>query len=197
MKFRGSQTPSARTAESKKKYWVYLLGGLILLLMVASALNLGYDSGDGQDRYEYNGYSFGLTGQSWVTYLENGQSLRVLYGPRDLASFPVDSNIGPLQSTSKIYLSIDPPEDVPIALAEVQTLTFGPPLVPACTADIPECADVPVKTCEDATPSTGVIVFADSEEPSIAFADNCLTIQGRGLDLVLLVDQLILQLAGI
>ena len=86
--------------------------------MVASALNLGYDSGDGQDRYEYNGYSFGLTGQSWVTYLENGQSLRVLYGPRDLASFPVDSNIGPLQSTSKIYLSIDPREDVRMALAE-------------------------------------------------------------------------------
>ena len=51
-----------------KRFLVYLIGVFIILIMIASVLNIG---SNGEEKQEYNGYVFTKTERGWVTYVDN------------------------------------------------------------------------------------------------------------------------------
>jgi len=92
----------------------------------------------------------------------------------------------------KIYLSINPKDRNREALYELKkNLKLQPLVVTACYEDNDACADMPLRTCDDATETVGVILLKESNETKVNFKYNCLTIQGK--DLVKLVDKVTLQ----
>ena len=67
-------------------------------------------------------------------------------------------------------------------------------MILACTKDTPECSQLPLKSCEDASQSEIVIQIQEAVIPSISYQDNCLLVQGPKEELPKLIDSLILGL---
>lgn len=174
-----------------KKILTILMGLFIISIMVFSLLYYGLDS-SGQEKIVYKGLNFVKTNVGWQAYTEDRERILVLSDPRDLesVSFPPVS-LSFVDDVQKIYFSVDPSQDVSGALYDFQqNIPFSGAFVVACYEDSALCADLPLKTCADATVNIGVIVFQEAEETSLVLEGNCLTIQGKNL--LIITDKLIL-----
>lgn len=167
------------------------LGLFIILLMVASVLNL-YDMPDTENTQEYNGLKFYQTNAGWTANLPNKKSITINTSPKELENISIDSiNVKNLNYLSKIYLSTNPYDTNRNALYDFQkNIVLLPKLVSACYEDNDICANMPLKTCNDTTDSIGVIVVKEANQTKVELKDNCLTIQGQ--DLLKIIDKLII-----
>lgn len=176
--------------KAKKNAYMYFLGALIILIMVGGAINMDSDSAES---YDYNGIKFVKINEGWLANLDAGKQVFVLNSPAELKNMtlPKISFYG-LNTMQKVYISYNPEERVRTALSQfTKGIPLMPRLVPACTVDVPLCADVPIRTCKDATETVGVIEFRQANETTVEFKNNCLLIQGE--DLTKIVDKLILE----
>ena len=136
-----------------------------------------------------------LNGGGFSTRI-NDQKIVFLYNPhdiKDLQSSPV--TLIQLQYASKFYLSFNPQQDVGLAINEFSRLIapiMGKRIVNSCFEDVPGCEELPLVACKDATPESKVIVYEESENISIDYNLNCLTIKGSGEDLAKLTDKIAL-----
>jgi hypothetical protein len=177
----------------KQKTMSGLIGGLIILIMVGSALNF-YDE-DAENKQEYNGIEFMNTGNGWLGYTEEGREVSILTSPAELKNITTPNiDISNLNLLQKIYITYDPRHKVRGALYQFQkSISLSPRLVGACTVDVELCAEMPLKTCKDASSTVGIILFEESNETAISLNNNCLTIKGK--DLVKLTDKLVVEQA--
>ena len=170
---------------------MYFLGALIILIMVGGAINM--DTEDDGDSYDYNGIKFVRVNEGWLAYLGDGKQIYVLNNPGELNNMSL-SNVyySNLNMMEKIYITYNPEERVRTALSQFYNgISLTPRKVPACSVNVELCADVPIKTCEDATETIGIVEFKQSNETIVEFKNNCLLIQGE--DLTKIVDKLILE----
>ncbi|MBU2589312.1 MAG: hypothetical protein KKB39_00955 [Nanoarchaeota archaeon] len=177
--------------KAKRNIYLYFLGALIVLIMVGGAINM--DSDDDGDSYDYKGIKFVRMNEGWSAYLDDGRQIFVLSNPAELNNLTI-SNVyfSGLNNLEKIYITYNPEERVRTALSQFYNgIKLTPRKVPACTVDIELCADVPIKTCEDATETVGIVEFKQSNVTKVEFNNNCLLIQGE--DLTKIVDKLILE----
>src|SRR4030042_915155 len=156
---------------SKKRTLTYGIGGFIILLMVASALNM---SGEEEEKYEYHGLKFIQTEQGiWMAYKDN-QQITLLYSPEELEKIELPANVGMISYSQKIYISTD---DIKTNAKPMDyfkrkiRITESKPY--ACTKDAPGCEELPLKTCEDATQEQAVVIFKRAEETKIEYKANC------------------------
>ena len=67
----------------------------------------------------------------------------------------------------------------------------------ACTEDQEGCEDLPLKNCDDATQSNGVVIFKRAEDTKISYSNNCIVMEGASENLIKAVDKLDFILKGI
>jgi len=185
---------------SKKKIFGYSVGGFIILLMVASALNM---SNDEEEKYDYHGLKFVKTDQgSWIAY-QGSEPIQLLYHPQDLDNITLPDNVGLISYSPKIYLSTDDLKANGRVIGYFKAkigpnagITDNQPY--ACTNDAPGCEELPLKSCLDAAQGqTGIVVFKRANETKITYKDGCLTMEGSNEELPKAVDKIYLALKGI
>lgn len=181
-------------AYKKKSFYVFLMGLFIILVMVASVLEVVLFR-PVEEKVEYGDLTFVQTSAGWQAYTAQGQRVLIQSDPSTLegispVSFPV------LDGYQKVYLSVDPVD--PMASAAIQELSLNGllsvPTVVACYEDSVACADYPIRTCADATSEVGVILLRAVNETVVTFENHCLTVQGE--DLLMVADKLIADYYG-
>jgi len=174
---------------TKQKTMAYAMGSFIILIMVASALNMW--KGETTDEYEYNGMKFIRTEQGfWVAYKGN-QQLALAYHPAELENISIPPNIGLLGFSQKIYISSDDIRLNGKAMDYFKRkigITNQKPY--ACVEDNEDCADLPLKSCNESTQSQAVVVFKKAEETKVSYENNCLTMEGTNENLIKAIDKL-------
>jgi len=187
-KYAGKKIPFYK----KKQFLTYLIGIFIISIMVFSLISMGDNSGE---NIEYNNLKFTETTQGFLAYDDDGKPILILSNPEELKELETDNiKINSLKRLSKIYISINPYDNYQNALYDFNNIELFPPQVTSCYEDNDLCAELPLKTCEDATESIGVIIFKQDNETVLSLDDNCLTIQGK--DLLKITDKLILDQYG-
>ena len=176
---------------TKEKKLTLAFGLFFIIIMVFSALSM-YEKPDTENTYDYNGIKFTNTESGWQAYKSDGSLVTLISSPRELENITIDYiPLNMLNSMQKIYISTNPQDRNREAKNELSKLPITPLKVAACYEDAEGCADYPLKTCDDATDSIGVILVKESNVTDVSYKYNCLTIQGD--DLLKLVDKLILQ----
>lgn len=175
----------------KQKTVSGFLGGMIIFIMIGSALNF-YGS-DEENSVEYKGIDFVNTGNGWVGNKENGKQIVLITNPEMLDNITIPNvNLAQMDFLTKVYISYDPRQSVRGALYQFQrNIALSPRLVAACTVDIEQCEEIPIKTCEDTTTTTGVIIFEEANETEVSLKNNCLTIKGK--DLIEITDKIVVE----
>ncbi len=181
---------------SKKRTLTYFIGGFIIMLMVASALDMW--NGEEEEKYDYHGLKFVKTEDGlWLAYKEK-QQIVLQYSPEDLEKIELPTNIGMLSYSQKMYISTDDIKANARAMDYFRKKIGITELKPyACVKDTPECKDLPLKSCDDATQEQPVVVFKRTEETKVDYKANCLTMEGDSENLIKAIDKLYFTLAGI
>ncbi len=168
--------------------------------------------------YVYNGASFVFVDGLWYSQVRNIFSgnfynVPMHYGPNELEDIPLEGELGSFLELAAnntisdnpfvVYVTFDPTlEELQyIALANgelTQNLvkTFNLGFVPACTTDeVAACVGIDIITCNNT--DNPVIFFNDEEPTLVKLEDNCLIIQGSGMEVVRAADRLLLHLYNI
>ena len=177
-----------------------LVGLFLAFLMVSSIAGFVIDQASftNQGKVKYLGRSFAQTDQGYLTYLGNDQIL-ISSDPRNVQLYQgLESlSLEELNSAGKIYFTFNPSDNLQNTLSYFNAAIvprFNKNMIISCKADSPECADLPIITCADATESIKIIQLDLADSPSLTYNNNCLLIQGNQATLPNLFDSLILDL---
>lgn len=179
--------------KSRKNLWLGVLGLMIIVIMVGSALN--WDSEDDEGAVDYKGLKFASTGDGWIAYKADKTPVSIITNPAELQNISIpEINLDMLNYYQKLYITYNPKERVRAALSQFsRSISLTPLIIAACTEDNEQCADMPLKNCTDAGNNVGVILFAESNITEVSFKNDCLTIKGK--DLLKIVDKMIVERA--
>ena len=158
------------------------------MLMVMSALYYGLDD---TEKVEVNGLKFMDTGEGWLAH-NNDARIMIWSDPREVESYGVD--ISGFESLTKVYLSVDPSQNLKYAVNDLERNFGFEQLALACYEDSELCKEMPLKTCEDVTTYIGVIILREANETKVSLDGNCLIIEGE--DLLKIVDGMVVENEG-
>ncbi|MDD4878675.1 MAG: hypothetical protein PHO02_06620 [Candidatus Nanoarchaeia archaeon] len=184
--------PPREAKKSNKKMYVGLLGLMIIAIMVGSAADL-WRGDEKEGAYEYKGLSFAQTDAGWVAYKPDNSQVWIMTNPAELENITIPYlNTAMLRTYGKLYVTYNPKERVRAALNQFfKNIPVPQLVVPACTVDVEECAELPLKNCTDAGNGVGVLLLREANETSVSFNNNCLVIEGK--ELAKIVDKIILE----
>lgn len=186
---------------TKKLILPIFLASTMVFSMFAIILSGSNDSEEEKGRFfEYGGYRFKNVGNIWTTTV-NGREIALRYSPEILESLFEDLDLSKFETIlgyKKVYLSISPGDSVELPLQEFyfNMKQFIPNLFLSCVKDGEGCEELPLKSCEDATEDFMVIILKEGSEEklSLTVIDDCITLEGKERDLLILVDKIILQI---
>lgn len=165
--------------------------------MTLSVLGIALNYTLSSPESKFKNTKFKQVNNLWVTYKDK-QKISIVSTPQELESIPVpDITFSDLNKASKIYFTTNSEDAIPYeTLLNIQNNIVPKlnSLSVACTQDSEKCANLPLKTCLDTTPTTAVIQLQIAETPIITFENNCLLIQAPRDSLTRYVDALILRL---
>jgi hypothetical protein len=180
-----------------KKFLTSLIGFFIIFIMVFSVMDLWDRSGDS---YKYKGIEFNNDQNGWVGYI-GSNAVQLGYNPQELENV-TDVDFSGFDSVQKIYLATDDP----LALYKSidyfrKRVPLSPTKVVSCTpqgSNVSECDQLPLKDCEDADNSVGVIIFKKSDEFKTSFLSNtCMVIEGNNENMLKVFDKAMLKMLGV
>ena len=178
--------------EPKRKKIKILLPIFICLIMITSIL--GFMSSSDSEKVKYKGYVFREINNGWSTYIKDKQILLV-NNPDELKENSTGVTLEKLNSAQKIYLSINPEDNLFLSGLQNNIIPFlTPKLVTACYEDTDACINLPLKDCKDAVNSIKVILVKKSENSKFYYKDNCLVIEGDKEEIIKSIDRLTLEL---
>ncbi len=160
--------------------------------------------------YKYNNFQFVKKDNSWYTQIQKGSQPYIIgftYGPINLEDININfnDNYFPALTTpgSKVYLTFDhdSTNGSYIATAAINLITnmktvYGINASRACLKNSTSCAGAPIVNCAS-KPNNAVIEFLESNETSVTYAANCLTIRGQKDDFIRETEKIILNWYGI
>lgn len=164
-----------------------------------------------EEGYLYNRvYSFVKTGGLWFFQLKSPSgeaeyNIPLHFGPRELEDIVPEGGTGPLfTNTTDIYVTFNPLDPdlqyTALAVSELDQniiTSFGKKPIAACDRNETEaCFDRPIVTCDNIN-ATPVIYIRYNETTRLILQDDCIVIQGKGIEQVRLVDRLLLQWYGV
>ncbi|MSR86360.1 hypothetical protein EXS74_03110 [Candidatus Woesearchaeota archaeon] len=188
---------AVRYGEKKESFWkskkflTLLMGLFIISIMVFSVLYYGLDRTD-QKEVEYKGLTFTETSVGWQAYTEENQRILIQSDPSTLDSEIItgSADFSFLEGLQKVYVSFNPYSDVSSALVDFQQNMPGSAvLVASCYEASDACIQLPIKDCDDATLTTGVVIFKDGNTSTVTLDGNCLVVEGKNL--LILTDKLV------
>ncbi len=169
-----------------------LLPILICFIMVTSIL--GYMSSSSSEKVKYKGYKFNKINSGWLTYI-NDKKIILINSPNELENYDIELDLDELNSAQKIYLSINPNDNLFLGNLQNNIVPFLiPKIVVACYEDNEKCVNFPLKDCKDASDYIKIILIKKSENSKFYYKDNCLVIQGSQEEITKMIDKLTLEL---
>lgn len=158
--------------------------------------------------YIFKGFSFVKLDTLWYTQIQVENRLYnipIHFGPRDLKDIPIEGsyNATLFDLSQGIYMTFDPLGNyltyVALATGEIdQTLTkaFGKYPVAACIKNETEaCKTRPIINCTNT--KAPLIYVKEADETKVILNDNCLIVQGKGMEIVKAADRLLMRLYDI
>lgn len=161
--------------------------------------------------YVYKGvYSFVTLDNLWYTQVTSPKgtkiySLALRYSPRDLKDIAIEGQLdsGLFNSQGEFFVTFNPTGKefsfVGLAVADFNThmsKVFEKKPVAACDRNETEpCMSRPIITCEDKDKL--VLYVKESDTFRAYYNDNCIVVEGKGLDLVKGVDRILYNLYNI
>ena len=211
------QTEPEQKPKPKKKisFWKKVLALIPILFISTWALAMWNPSDTTQSQssnlIKISGYDFyQLTDGTFGTYITaTDKKIPIAFrlDPRNASSINLDDGVVQKVLTSaKIYLTLDPNQSdlgkFAVAAAEISRITglYSLQTVAAYTKDSnPISPNVPLRTCQDATNQTAVILLETAEKDTGIYLDrNCIRVQGKTPDdIILAADKLGMNLLGI
>jgi hypothetical protein len=178
---------------------LFIMGTMVLSVFGIAVSHFIY-SGGGQQDIKFKGQKFKPYQGGWITYLDDLQI--VIPTQPDLLQYQAvpDITFANLNSANKIYFTSNPNNQLPQnALFSIQTNIFPylSNIAVACIEDSAACANIPLRSCSDASPSEIVIQSQITETSVTTFENNCLLIQGPIHTITQQIDALALSLHGI
>jgi hypothetical protein len=184
---------SKKEEEKRTRRNQWIIGGVLVLIMVASAL--GYAFGREQESNEkiiYNGFEFQKKSGLWNVNIGNFQ-FYFMYNPKEIDK--INSVLNPLSSYygKPLYIYSENSE----ALIEIyRNLFYQNQIVErvqeACLKGEKCDSNAPIKTCEN-----NFIIIKESNATSIRQDNNCVFIEGNFQDLTKLSDGFLFKIIGI
>ena len=171
------------------------------------ALNLNGKLNPNQGYVYKNVYSFVTQGQEWFTQLSSPKGTKIYdlalrYSPRDLKNITIEGNLntGFFDNQSEYYVTFNPKGSqfsyIGLAVADFNThmsKVFEKTPIGACDRNETfACQNRPIVTCENSTKL--VIYIRESDRLRAYYKDNCIVIEGSGLDIVKGVDRVLYNL---
>lgn len=166
---------------------------------------------DASQGYVYKGaYSFVTLDSEWYTQLISPKgtkiySLALRYSPRDLKDIVIEGTLNTelFDSHTEYYVTFNPTGKdfsyVALAIADFNThmmQVFEKRPVAACDRNETEvCKTRPIITCEDSEKL--VLYIKESDRFRTYYNNNCIVVEGNGLDLVKGVDRVLYDLYNI
>ena len=161
--------------------------------------------------YVYKGvYSFINFEDFWYTDFRspNGTkvySLNFRYSPRNLSSIPIEGNLNSdfFNNKSEFYYTFNPKSKelsyIFLAVADFSTqmkTVYGKNPIAACDRNETEaCRTVPIITCGNTDKL--VLYIKEAKKFRAYYNNNCIAVEGNGIDLVKGVDRILYNLYGI
>lgn len=202
-----------KTFSPKTRTIIWIIAVIILLAAAVYIIKnpniIGQVIHDDESYYTYNGFEFAYYDGMWNTQIQIGKQPYLIplhYGPRDLEDLYYRGEEDPkiFLTVKANYITFDPDEEdlnyTALAVAELglnmaQALNIKP--IGACTKNITEgCSKRPIINCENDT-EHAIIYLKQADETKVELKGNCLTVQGKGMDLIRAVDRLLLYWYGI
>ncbi|MBU2522825.1 MAG: hypothetical protein KKE23_00860 [Nanoarchaeota archaeon] len=182
--------------EEKDKRLKFWLAIFIVGIMAASTAGFALNfSSDNEESRTYGDLKFTITEQGWQP---KGYSIATSYLPQDVENISSKGTFSYTDFNSKVYLISAPyMQNEAIELLRYLPITN---LQQACSKEdenISHCADVPLKSCEDASSQSAIIIFKESNETSIDYSGYCLQIQGDSEDILKAADKALFIAYGI
>ena len=176
----------------RKEFFSILVGIFLVMLMALGSVSLGVD----EESMEFNGLSFVQTDYGWQAYTSDETKVLITTSPDYLEEGIITVDFSVFNSYNKVYYSVNPYDStLSSALRDFQqNYKVLVATNTACFEDVEGCEDLPIKTCEDADETTGIIIFKEDDETVVSFENDCLTIQGKNL--LTLTDTLIVNYYG-
>lgn len=183
---------------NKKKLITLGLGIFIISIMVLSIFELSVFNKQDVEKVEYKGVNFVQTQNGWLGYKDN-TPISLINNPSTLENISIDiNNLDLFSFTAKNYISFIPEDGLEGSISYFfNKIKLKKNPVNACYEDTKSCKDLVIKTCDDATRTTGVIIFKYSNETKVNLSGTCLTFEGDNENLIKYVDKLTLKMGGL
>ncbi len=191
---------------------VIILGSIMFVIKIFTPKTMDdlieeiIEKGETKYGYIYNGFVFIEYEGLWHTKLQRGTELYNLhfhYSPAHVDQIPVIGSLDAELDTSEFYITLDPLEEnislIALASSELSlnlVKGMGIGIKSACYRNESEaCYERPIITCDNT--EEAVIFVKTAEETQVLLEGNCMTIQGKGDNLLRAVDKVLFDFYGI
>lgn len=222
MRIMGWNLMSSDKQDTSTNTSFYIVLGIILFVIVVlvglALFSRQAPQPDPQDSYEYNGFTFTKSGNVWITQAQRGNQvydLTLHYGPRQVSNIPIEPDLYRIIFGSDLVYIVLHDESLTTAnassrgaLAAIEIAKIVGKRYDILNKDVvsgimaPTASanpEIPVITCENATTTRSVVLFAINDTPQVSqVSPGCIWIQApTGVDLIRAADRFLLQLTGI
>jgi hypothetical protein len=187
---------TAQERERKEKRMRTIMAIVVTLLLGASTAAYALMETSSTEKKEYNGFKFTQTDSGWK---EKKTGITTSYLPSDVENITLNGNPGLDDFSGNAYVAALSSQEITAVNELLRTLSIEK-ASPACSVRYENesfCADLPIKSCNDASKGSNVIIFESSNETSIDYGNYCITIKGSSEDAVKSADRIIFALYSI
>ncbi|HII30226.1 hypothetical protein COT48_05185 [Candidatus Woesearchaeota archaeon CG08_land_8_20_14_0_20_47_9] len=194
----------------KPDYTTYIV--LLILLVIVSVTTSRYiqsrRASNNSDVIEYNHFIFEKRGGMWHTQWQRDgdiYNLLLRFNPYEVENVTITGGLDDRFISSEVYVTFDPSYTatltyVALGAAELSlNMARGLDITPvaACTINITDaCSNRPIINCTN-TEQAVVYIREDDEPAGLYLQGNCITISGRGMEILRAVDRLLYAWYGI
>jgi hypothetical protein len=175
----------------------FLIGGAMILVMVASVLGYAFGRGDktasNSDKLIYNGFEFVKQSSELWSVSKDSYQFFFKYNPKETEKVSSMLNLVSSYANKPLYISS---ENIEASSEIYRNLFYQNKIVerinPACIEG-EKCEDnSPIKTCKD-----NLIIIREGNATEIKQQDNCVFIYGKSENLTSLSDEFLFKITGI
>lgn len=185
--------------KKKKNYAGIMVSLFIALILVTSIVGFIF-GGTSETVSRYNGLKFTLTTNGWKTIYQ-GKTYLFSFAPRDVEdiALPDSLNLNNLLEIDVTYeFNSTYKENIAEAIFELSNIATKNNIYLRQGFTTNNSFNIPIITCEDATPSVPVLYYKSSNQTNISQQNNCIIIEANNQNLFLAqTDRIAYKILGI
>ncbi len=186
--------------EEKKSKWGMFLVAFIAFIMISSVIGFLYS---GQtDQFKYKDIKFIRTQNGWSAVI-NDRRVIFDYFPADVEQINLSSDIitalvnkPEIDTVSMLNDTFS--EEIALAQYNMALALNNINIYMRAGFTTNNTFDMPIITCEDATPVVPIIYFKQSNQTKVSLEENCIIVEARNnIDILRIKDRLLYSMLGI